>query len=81
MLVSAPLADCKRDLLWTDKYAPTCLSEMLGKAANIKKLCGWLEKWKKVTSDYVTATARHSRLGSNVVNDASGMQLAVCVVY
>ena len=45
---AAALTDCKRDLLWTDKYAPTCLAEVLGKANNIKKLHTWLEKWKKV---------------------------------
>ena len=46
--LAAALTDCKRDLLWTDKYAPTCLVEVLGKANNIKKLHTWLEKWKKV---------------------------------
>ena len=47
-IVAAPNVDLKRDLLWTDKYAPRCVADVLGKAANIKRLFLWLEKWKKV---------------------------------
>ncbi|KAK1885733.1 ATPase family AAA domain containing protein 5 [Dissostichus eleginoides] len=34
------------DVLWTDKYSPQHISEVIGNSASVNKLQSWLKKWK-----------------------------------
>ncbi|XP_014681601.1 PREDICTED: ATPase family AAA domain-containing protein 5-like [Priapulus caudatus] len=33
--------------LWTDKYQPTCATELIGNSASVAKLKRWLQDWKQ----------------------------------
>ncbi|XP_033630508.1 ATPase family AAA domain-containing protein 5-like isoform X2 [Asterias rubens] len=37
-------------LAWTEKYQPACSAEMIGNAAAMKRLSGWMMEWKKRTA-------------------------------
>ncbi|XP_069005351.1 ATPase family AAA domain-containing protein 5 [Embiotoca jacksoni] len=36
----------KEDVLWTDKYQPQHSTEIIGNAASVRRLHGWLKEWK-----------------------------------
>ena len=37
------------DLQWTEKYAPSCSSEILSNSKSAARLRGWLVEWKEQT--------------------------------
>ncbi|XP_077980227.1 ATPase family AAA domain-containing protein 5-like [Glandiceps talaboti] len=38
--------DKSKDVLWTDKYQPSQMSEIIGNKESVKKLHSWLSEWK-----------------------------------
>ena len=37
------------DILWTEKYQPTCAADILGNTKQVKKVWTWLKEWKDRT--------------------------------
>lgn len=42
-------------ILWTEKYAPSKIDEVIGNWDTCKKLRDWLNEWKKVTGSAYSA--------------------------
>ena len=49
MLFVGDLNVCTRQLLWTDKYAPSNSREIVGNSRSVEKFRVWLQDWKKIT--------------------------------
>ncbi|WFC97356.1 DNA replication factor C complex subunit Rfc1 [Malassezia yamatoensis] len=66
----SPATDERLGELWTDKYSPRQLKELVGNKANIEKLQAWLRDWPK------SRAAHFKKPGPNATNTFRGMLIS-----
>lgn len=66
----APAADAPAGQLWTDKYAPRQLKELVGNKANVERLQAWLRDWPK------SRAAHFKKPGPNATNTFRAMLIS-----
>jgi hypothetical protein len=56
----------KSQVMWTEKYKPTCVDDLIGNGHSIDRLKRWLESWKHYSDEAQNRERGRNRRGKGI---------------